>query len=407
VAFSPDGAQLASASVDQTVRLWDAAGGQELYTLNGHMGAVAGVAFNRDGTRLASASSDQTVKLWDAATGQELRTLKGHTGWVRSVAFSPDSTRLASASDDSSVQLWDTATGQARRTLKGHMYPVMGVAFSPDGAQVASASYDRTVKVWDARPLTPALKAELEARGLADVVCAQAKAQDEALARIRGSKLINAAVRQQALAYVPTYWTGRVQAEAFRLVDALLSKLALKEEVLAAIRADGSLSEAVRQQALELAERSPESLYRRSPEYADHLHAVSRSVVRQPGESMAAYRQALWHAEVVCRLDPQNGAYLNTLGVARYRLGEYREAVETLTRSDQLNAPKHQGSIPADLAFLAMAQLRLGQKEQAQAALARLREAMKNPRWTKDAEAQGFLREAEALLEGKPGEPPP
>jgi hypothetical protein len=53
------------------------------------------------------------------------------------------------------------------------------------------------------------------------------------------------------------------------------------------------------------------------------------------------------------------------------------------------------------LSFLTMAQHQLGHKEQARATLARLREAMKQPRWAQNAEAQGFLREAEALIEGK------
>ena len=192
MAFSPDGKRLASASNDGTVKVWDAATGQETLTLKGHTrlglergvqprrqaarlrrrrtdgegvgrrtgqetltlkghtGEVGSVAFSPDGKRLATASGDGTVKVWDAATGQETLTLKGHTSVSTSVAFSPDGKRLASASRDETVKVWDAATGQETLTLKGHTSDVRSVAFSPDGKRLASASDDRTVKVWDA-----------------------------------------------------------------------------------------------------------------------------------------------------------------------------------------------------------------------------------------------------------------
>ncbi|MGH3755384.1 MAG: NB-ARC domain-containing protein [Pseudonocardiaceae bacterium] len=150
VAWSPDATRLASASDDTTVRVWKATTGTQLHTLSGHTGAVMSVAWSPDSTRLASASSDTTVRVWDAATGTGLHTLTGHTGGVWSVAWSPDGTQLASASDDTTVRVWKAATGTQLHTLSGHTGEVNAVAWSPDGTRLASASRDRTVRVWDA-----------------------------------------------------------------------------------------------------------------------------------------------------------------------------------------------------------------------------------------------------------------
>jgi WD40 repeat protein/serine/threonine protein kinase len=149
LAFSPDSKLIAAACRDHSVKIWGTITGQETATLQGHMFAVESVAFSGDGTLIASASDDQTVKLWDAATGQETAMLKGHNSTVKSVAFSPNNALIASASRDSTVKLWDVATGQEMATLKGHTDGASSVAFSPDGTRIASGSEDQTVRVWN------------------------------------------------------------------------------------------------------------------------------------------------------------------------------------------------------------------------------------------------------------------
>ena len=84
--------------------------------------SVFGVAFSPDGKRLASASGDRTVKVWDAATGQEILTLKGHTDSVTSVAFSPDGKRIASCRPDGRQRRRD-GEGVGRRDRAGNSHP--------------------------------------------------------------------------------------------------------------------------------------------------------------------------------------------------------------------------------------------------------------------------------------------
>ncbi|MEE2046448.1 hypothetical protein Q7689_24245, partial [Nocardiopsis tropica] len=97
------------------------AGGLGLqHRLTGHNGPVLSVVFSPGGDQVASASADGMVRVWDPETGQEVRTLTGHDDWVRSVVFSPEGDQLASASADGTVRVWDADTGQELHTLTGH-----------------------------------------------------------------------------------------------------------------------------------------------------------------------------------------------------------------------------------------------------------------------------------------------
>jgi WD40 repeat protein/serine/threonine protein kinase len=390
VAFSPDGRTIASAGHDHTIMLWDAVMGREEAVLRGHTAPVLAVAYSPDGRTLVSSGVDGTVRLWDIGTGREVHTLRGHPTSVQGVAYSPDGRSLASASSDMTVKVWDSSTGQELLTLRGHLGPVFGVSFSPDSRILASTSFDLTARLWDARPLTSGLRANREARQVVEALFARSLATADVMTRILSDATLGPGIGELALDMVPPYGESRMTQHAERLVESLYAQAKFRPEVLEILGGDAKLDDEVRRRALMLAEQVPER-----PESLDE---AGRAVVRRPGAEPSAYRSALRRAEAACRLVPDEGDFLNTRGIAEYRLGLYRQAVGTLTLARRSHEDNWNGqSYPPDLAFLAMSRYRLGQPEQARADMGRLRETMKTLQWAPSEESQAFLREAEAL----------
>ena len=148
VAFSPDGKQLVTSSMDKTVKIWDAGTGFLLHTLQAHSAVVNSAIFSPDGSQLASCSHDKTVRMWHVGTRSLQQTIE-FPNWVDSVAFSPCGKELACACYDQKVRIVDTNTGSVQQILEGQKgYCISSVTFSPDGKQLAY-SYDGTVRIFD------------------------------------------------------------------------------------------------------------------------------------------------------------------------------------------------------------------------------------------------------------------
>jgi WD40 repeat protein len=148
--FTPDGQRVVTASADKTVRMWDAATGQQIGEPMKHGDSVSSAQFSPDGQRVVTASDDKTAKLWDAATGKQIGEPLKHEDGISSAQFSPDSQQVVTGSWDKTARLWDAATGQQIGEPMKHEGVVTSAQFSPDGQRVVTASLDNTARLWDA-----------------------------------------------------------------------------------------------------------------------------------------------------------------------------------------------------------------------------------------------------------------
>src|SRR5947208_3063703 len=133
LAISPDGATLASASWDHTVRLWPLAGGAPR-VLDEHTQNVNGVAFTADGRALVSVSYDLSVRIWPLS-GTQTPTVVAMPTPLNAVAAGTDG-EIAVGGADGKVYFL-TVDGARTGEVAAGLRPVISIAISPDGAPVA------------------------------------------------------------------------------------------------------------------------------------------------------------------------------------------------------------------------------------------------------------------------------
>lgn len=170
--FSPDGALLATASRDQSVKIWDIDKGVLVTSYVDLGDRIQDIEFSPDGEYLliglgeagnfpdgSDNPADSSAYLWDLRNRAQSQVYRGHTNWVWAADISPGGSLVASGSGplfgappedlDATVRVWGATSGRQAIALHGHTNTVDSVRFTLDGDYLLSASWDGTIRRWD------------------------------------------------------------------------------------------------------------------------------------------------------------------------------------------------------------------------------------------------------------------
>jgi WD40 repeat protein len=123
--------------------------------LLGHTDSVNTVSFSNDGQYVATGSYDATVKIWTAATGALLHTLEGPAKEVEWVLWHPKGHAILAGSADTMAWMWWAPTGKLMQIFAGHAQGVTTGCWAMGGKLICTGSEDRSVIVWNPRAGTP------------------------------------------------------------------------------------------------------------------------------------------------------------------------------------------------------------------------------------------------------------
>jgi len=143
IAFSPDGKRIATASDEDTLKIWDITTGKELLSIAAKGQGIAAIAWHPNGKQIATGHWNKTIGIWNAENGKLIQTLTGHKENILALAYDADGSRIASGSGDDTLKLWNAETGKAIQTIdSGNEYDITAVCFSPDGSRSRMPTHD-------------------------------------------------------------------------------------------------------------------------------------------------------------------------------------------------------------------------------------------------------------------------
>ena len=139
---------LLSGGDDADVIKWSFTESRIVGRFKGHKSRIRSIGVSPDGKLCASASYDNTARIWDIQSGECLQTLSGHEDWVMSASFGNDGKWLLTASYDGTARIWETATGRCKHTFRSNSNRIESAIFA-NSKQLLLGGENGCVELWD------------------------------------------------------------------------------------------------------------------------------------------------------------------------------------------------------------------------------------------------------------------
>lgn len=152
--YSPNQRQVALASQDAEIKLWDLSSRCHVDTLEGHSGSVNSVSYSAKDNQLVSSSSDCTARIWNLNSRVCTRILTGHTKGLNSAMYNSEGTKIVTSSDDCTARVWNLYAKDHVAPPIRHWKEVKSSVFNKDGTTVITASSDGIIGFWETNTAT-------------------------------------------------------------------------------------------------------------------------------------------------------------------------------------------------------------------------------------------------------------
>lgn len=149
VSWKPGSEQIASASDDGAIKIWDIDNESAVFSYAGLITTPQSIAWSPDDTRIASAGFENDVILRDAGDFSLKTKLSGSESSLRAIAWSPSADKIAAGSGAGEILIWNVGEQHPSQTYKAHSGNISSLKWSASGEQIASSSWDGTAKIYD------------------------------------------------------------------------------------------------------------------------------------------------------------------------------------------------------------------------------------------------------------------